>query len=106
MMQIRCPYCGMRDDNDTEFSFGGEAHITRPAGDVSDAQWTQYLDLRRHVTQLLGNLSTKLCAHGSTSADALAPGTSCRTSIRGRCAARALRLAVVFEMRLSRSRVV
>ncbi len=37
MMQINCPFCGGRDE--TEFSYGGEAHITRPALDVDDKQW-------------------------------------------------------------------
>ncbi len=29
MLQIECPWCGKRDQ--TEFSYGGEAHIDRPA---------------------------------------------------------------------------
>jgi heterotetrameric sarcosine oxidase delta subunit len=41
MLQIPCPYCGVRDE--PEFRFGGPAHITRPSTDVSDAQWTSYL---------------------------------------------------------------
>ncbi|MFO1061925.1 MAG: sarcosine oxidase subunit delta [Dongiaceae bacterium] len=29
MLLITCPYCGPRDEE--EFSYGGEAHIARPA---------------------------------------------------------------------------
>ena len=28
MLIIECPYCGQRDES--EFSYGGEAHIARP----------------------------------------------------------------------------
>ena len=41
MLQITCPYCGCRDESD--FSFGGESHITRPLLDSSDAEWSDYL---------------------------------------------------------------
>ena len=41
MLRICCPYCGLRDE--PEFIFGGQAHITRPALDVSDARWGDYL---------------------------------------------------------------
>lgn len=43
MLQITCPYCGTRDE--TEFVFGGEAHITRPPAPekVSDGEWADYL---------------------------------------------------------------
>jgi len=41
MLQITCPYCGCRDESD--FSFGGESHITRPSLDSSDAEWSAYL---------------------------------------------------------------
>jgi sarcosine oxidase, subunit delta len=44
MLQIECPFCGRRDE--TEFSYGGEAHIARPAAAVDDAMWTQYLFFR------------------------------------------------------------
>lgn len=44
MLRIECPYCGLRDE--PEFSFGGEAHIARPAAGVSDAEWADYLFLR------------------------------------------------------------
>ncbi|MBB4633714.1 sarcosine oxidase subunit delta [Sphingosinicella soli] len=44
MLLIHCPHCGARDE--TEFVSGGEAHLKRPALDVSDAAWADYLFLR------------------------------------------------------------
>ncbi|MEM7407265.1 MAG: sarcosine oxidase subunit delta [Pseudomonadota bacterium] len=43
MLLIECPYCGPRDQS--EFSFGGEAHIVRPLApdELDDAQWGDYL---------------------------------------------------------------
>ncbi len=43
MLQIDCPWCGVRDE--TEFAFGGEAHLIRPANPelVTDAAWADYL---------------------------------------------------------------
>lgn len=43
MLLIPCPYCGPRDES--EFSFGGEAHIVRPADpdSLTDEQWGDYL---------------------------------------------------------------
>lgn len=41
MLQINCPYCGVRDE--LEFRFGGESHISRPAPEASDADWSDYL---------------------------------------------------------------
>ena len=48
MLQIPCPWCGLRDQS--EFSYGGEAHITRPADPaaLSDAEWADYLFMRRN----------------------------------------------------------
>ncbi len=40
-MRLPCPYCGKRDES--EFVFGGPAHLERPASDVTDAEWTAYL---------------------------------------------------------------
>ena len=38
MLLIDCPHCGARDE--TEFSYGGEAHIMRPLAEneISDAE--------------------------------------------------------------------
>ena len=46
MLLITCPWCGVRPE--LEFSYGGEAHIARPAdpASVSDADWTTFLHLR------------------------------------------------------------
>ena len=43
MLYIDCPYCGLR--NETEFSCGGEAHITRPVSNdlLSKKEWSEYL---------------------------------------------------------------
>ena len=41
MLQIRCPFCGVRDED--EFRCGGESHIARPGVDCDDAQWADYL---------------------------------------------------------------
>jgi sarcosine oxidase subunit delta len=46
MLQINCPYCGIRDE--PEFSFGGPSHITRPSAEVDDATWTAYLYQREN----------------------------------------------------------
>jgi heterotetrameric sarcosine oxidase delta subunit len=46
MLQIACPWCGVRDE--TEFHYGGQAHIARPERPekLSDAEWADYLFMR------------------------------------------------------------
>ncbi len=46
MMRIECPWCGGRDE--TEFHYGGEAHIARPQDPdaLSDEAWADYLFMR------------------------------------------------------------
>ncbi|PCJ83094.1 MAG: sarcosine oxidase subunit delta [Hyphomicrobiales bacterium] len=46
MFIIDCPWCGKRDIS--EFSNGGEAHITRPKrpDKMSDAKWAEYVFMR------------------------------------------------------------
>ena len=46
MLLIECPWCGPRAE--TEFSYGGEAGIKRPADPyaLSDAEWADYLFYR------------------------------------------------------------
>ena len=46
MLLIECPWCGERDQ--TEFSYGGEAHIARPknSADISDEAWGDYVFFR------------------------------------------------------------
>ena len=48
MLLINCPWCGER--NETEFSYGGEAGITRPSEpfELSDAEWADYLFMRNN----------------------------------------------------------
>ena len=41
MLQIRCPYCGLRDES--EYRFGGPSHVVRPAFDCDDSTWGAYL---------------------------------------------------------------
>ena len=47
MFRIRCPHC-RETRSEEEFSYGGEAHIARPAdpGSLSDAEWGKYLHTR------------------------------------------------------------
>lgn len=47
MLLIRCPYCE-EDRPETEFSYGGEAHIARPPNpdDLGDESWAEYLFIR------------------------------------------------------------
>jgi sarcosine oxidase subunit delta len=46
MLQIPCPFCGVRDE--TEFRFGGEAHRATPPLTSSDEEWSDYLFSRRN----------------------------------------------------------
>jgi len=46
VLRIPCPYCGVRDES--EFTFGGPAHVTRPLPESDDATWTSYLFARRN----------------------------------------------------------
>jgi heterotetrameric sarcosine oxidase delta subunit len=46
MLRIPCPYCGLRDQ--TEFTYGGDAGVPRPADtDTTDNhKWDDYLYFR------------------------------------------------------------
>ena len=48
MLLIECPWCGLRDE--TEFSYAGEAHISRPleTEKLSDEEWADYLFMRKN----------------------------------------------------------
>ena len=48
MLLIPCPWCGPREES--EFTYGGEAHIVRhPEPDaLTDAQWADYLFMRKN----------------------------------------------------------
>lgn len=52
MLDIECPWCGKR--HETEFRYGGEAHIARPEGadQLSDAQWADFLFMRSNTKGL------------------------------------------------------
>ena len=46
MLLIPCPFCGDRDE--TEFAYGGQAHVPYPLDPdaLTDAQWGEYLFVR------------------------------------------------------------
>lgn len=46
MLQIKCPWCGLRDE--TEYRYGGQAHIPYPEDPsaLSDEEWARYLFFR------------------------------------------------------------
>ncbi len=41
MLQIHCLWCGQRDEK--EFTYGGDAHVSRPSFNVSEEEWAAYL---------------------------------------------------------------
>ncbi|MGI9235112.1 MAG: sarcosine oxidase subunit delta [Woeseiaceae bacterium] len=49
MLLITCPFCGERAE--TEFSYGGEAGISRPLDPdaLDDAAWADYLFMRKNT---------------------------------------------------------
>ena len=49
MLLIECPWCGARDES--EFAYGGEAHIVRPENPHSstDEEWADYLFYRKNL---------------------------------------------------------
>jgi heterotetrameric sarcosine oxidase delta subunit len=53
MLLIDCPWCGPRDE--TEFGYGGEAHIARPKKPekLSDEDWGDYVFMRANVKGVL-----------------------------------------------------
>jgi len=48
MLIIECPWCGKRDE--TEFSYHGEAHVTRPEDpySLSEEDWGNYVFFRKN----------------------------------------------------------
>jgi len=44
MLQIPCPHCGPRPEN--EFTYGGSSGIARPPVCCTDEQWAAYLFFR------------------------------------------------------------
>ncbi len=49
MLLIPCPYCGERSES--EFHYGGEAHIARPRdpAKANDEDWADYLFFRKNT---------------------------------------------------------
>jgi sarcosine oxidase subunit delta len=49
MLLIDCPYCGKRPE--IEFSYGGQAHLARPArpAELDDAAWADFLYTRSNT---------------------------------------------------------
>lgn len=46
MLRISCPWCGVRDE--TEFDYGGQAHLARPENPdaLTDGEWAGFLFMR------------------------------------------------------------
>ena len=65
MLLSPCPWCGSREE--TEFRYGGEAHVARPAQPdrLSDAEWAQYLFMRSNPKGLFAERWTHAsgCRH-------------------------------------------
>ena len=47
MLQIKCPFCGKRDQ--TEFSYGGDGQITYPALSADEDSWHDAVFLRQNI---------------------------------------------------------
>lgn len=52
MLLFTCPNCGPR--NETEFHYGGQAHVAYPAqpDELSDREWAEYLFYRHNTKGL------------------------------------------------------
>jgi len=52
MLQITCPWCGVRAE--TEFTCGGEGGIVRPLASegLTDEQWGDYVFMRKNIKGL------------------------------------------------------
>ena len=48
MLLIRCPYCEM-ERPESEFKYGGEAHLTREPLTATDEEWTDFLFFRQNT---------------------------------------------------------
>ena len=48
MLEIKCPYCGHRSQN--EFSYGGDATVKRPKleKEISDKDWNDFVYNRKN----------------------------------------------------------
>ena len=45
-MRINCPYCGLRSIE--EFTYRGDATVTRPEGDADEEAFFRYVHIRRN----------------------------------------------------------
>lgn len=41
MLRIKCPHCGLRDEN--EFRYRGDANVVRPEGDAAEEAFVRYV---------------------------------------------------------------
>ena len=51
MLHIKCPYCGMRSQN--EFAYGGDASVKRPElnKETTDSEWDSFVSVSyTHLT--------------------------------------------------------
>ena len=48
MLEIKCPHCGLRSQN--EFSYGGDSNLKRPeiGKEVSDKDWDSFVNRRKN----------------------------------------------------------
>ena len=53
MLEIKCPYCGKRSQN--EFSYGGDASVNRPQleKEISDKEWDEFVYFRKNLLKKL-----------------------------------------------------
>ena len=58
MLLIPCPWCGPRDE--TEFHYGGQAHVPYPKepDSLTDEQWAEFLFIRDNPK---GELAERWC---------------------------------------------
>ena len=49
MLEIKCPYCGKRSQN--EFSYGGDATVKRPEleKEISNKEWDDFVYFRKNL---------------------------------------------------------
>ena len=49
MLEIKCPHCGKRSQN--EFSYGGDASVKRPqlGKEISDKEWDDFVYFRKNL---------------------------------------------------------
>ena len=72
MLLIPCPWCGPRPE--VEFTYGGEAHIARPANPslLSDTDWADFLYNRKNPKGPTPNAGgTRTAAAASSIASAI-----------------------------------